>query len=124
MIPLEQTVYPNDVPSIFISEEPDEYGGAHEYTFINSLGFEDGKAIYDKSRTNIQFVKKTKIETVPGIQSEQLIIALIDRHKKLNAKYPSAFSDKMIAGLQMFLDACKERVDERMSRGVMGQLKS
>jgi hypothetical protein len=29
----------------------------------------------------------------------------------------------MIAGLKMFLDACRERVQDRMDRGVMGDLK-
>ena len=59
----------------------------------------------------------------PGLQSEQLVIALIDRTQKLNAQYPSEFNNKMIAGLQMFLEACKERVQDRISRDVMGKLK-
>ena len=58
-----------------------------------------------------------------GLQSEQIVIALIDRTKKLNNVYPSLQNEKMIEGLQMFLDACQERVQERIERGVMGELK-
>ncbi len=60
---------------------------------------------------------------VAGLQSEQLVLVLLDRAVKLNARFPSDHNTKMIAGLEMFLEACKERVEERMTRGVMGELK-
>ena len=60
---------------------------------------------------------------VPGVQSEQLVYVLLDRHEKLNARFPSAQNEKMIAGLRMFIEACEERVKERIERGVMGELK-
>lgn len=72
----------------------------------------------------IQFIQKLDDGTViPGLQSEQLVLMLIDRHKKLNARFPSAQNEKMIQGLEMFLDASRERVEDRMNRGVMGDLK-
>lgn len=77
--------------------------------------------LYEQS---IQFVHKASDGTItPGLQSEQLVIALIDRHKKLNERFPSVHNEKMIQGLEIFLEACKERIDDRISRGVMGELK-
>ena len=32
-------------------------------------------------------------------------------------------NDKQIEGLTMYLQACKDRVEERINRGVMGELK-
>ena len=77
----------------------------------------------DKTVT-LQFVKKEEDgTTVPGLQSEQVALILLDRVKKLNERFPHPSNEKQIAGLQMFLDACKERVQERIDRGVMGDLK-
>lgn len=59
---------------------------------------------------------------VKGVYEEQLALVLLDRHKKLNARFPSPQNEKMITGLEMFLEACKERVQGRMERGVMGKL--
>ena len=59
----------------------------------------------------------------PGLQSEQLALILLDRVKKLNERYPSEQNDKQIEGLTMYLQACKDRVEERINRGVMGELK-
>jgi len=120
---LTTPVYPSGVMSIFSANDP-TYGGGHQYQFLNSIGFSKGAAGYVESRQEINFVKKEEDGTMtPGLQSEQLVIALIDRHKKLNAQYPSSGYNKMITGLQMFLDACKERVQDRIARGVMGDLK-
>ena len=55
--------------------------------------------------------------------SEQLALILLDRVKKLNERYPSEQNDKQIEGLTMYLQACKDRVEERINRGVMGELK-
>lgn len=120
---LDKSVFPSDEKTIKVSPDKD-YNGAHEYFIKNCLGFSDGKTQYADSGQKIQFVQKNEDGSmIPGVQSEQLVIALIDRHEKLNARFPSAQNEKMIAGLQMFLDACKERVQERIDRGVMGDLK-
>lgn len=77
----------------------------------------------DKTDT-IQFVQKSEDGSViPGWQSEQLALILLDRVKKLNTKYPSDQNSKQIEGLEMYLAACKERIEERINRGVMGELK-
>lgn len=128
--PIDQTVFPSTEKTIFVAN--DQYGGAHHYKIINCLGFNpvsqnteyavDKDMDYEKSQT-IDFVFKDEDGNfVPGLQSEQLVIMLIDRHKKLNEKFPSRHNQQAIAGLQMFLDACEARVRERMSRGVMGKL--
>lgn len=99
------------------------YGGAHCYIMRESMGFEGGVTSYTGYEQVVQFIQKLDDGTViPGIQSEQLAIVLLDRCRKLNARFPSEQNGKMIQGLEMFLDACKERVQERMDRGVMGKL--
>ena len=121
--PLEKTVYPSEEKTIFV-EECNEYGGAHLYDFKNSVGFNNGRAEYVDSTQAVQFVKKESDGSiVPGLQSEQLVIALLDRAVKLNNRFPSPQNEKMIQGLEMFLEACEERVKDRVDRGVMGNLK-
>jgi hypothetical protein len=119
---LEKTVFPSEEKTVSVMDCT-EYGGAHNYTIKNCLGFNDGKTQYDTTEQIIQFVHKANDGKItPGVQSEQLVIALIDRHEKLNARFPSPQNEKMLAGLKMFLDACQERVQERIDRGVMGNL--
>lgn len=121
---LEQTVYPSTIQTVMCHEPEDLYGGAHQYSFTNCLGFNNGQTEYTLETQTIQFVRKLDDGTViPGLQSEQLVIALIDRQKKLNARFPSPYSDKALKGLEMFLEAQRERVEERLNRGVMGELK-
>lgn len=121
---INATVFPSEEKTIRVDDQLDpDYGGAHSYTFQNSIGFKDGKAQYDDSYQSIDFVMKREDGSMmPGIQSEQLVIALIDRTQKLNAKYPSEQNQRMIYGLNIFLEACKERVEDRIKRGVMGNL--
>lgn len=120
---LDAKVYPSDEPTISVFDDK-EYGGAHRYNITNCLGFKDGKTQYEFSFQTIQFVQKNEDGSMtPGVQSEQLVHVLIDRQKKLNARFPSPFNEKALAGLEMFLEAQKERVDDRIARGVMGDLK-
>ena len=120
---IETPVYPSKEKTVYSADDP-KYGGGHRYQFQESIGFSKGAAGYIESRQEIQFVKKEEDGTMtPGLQSEQLVIALIHRTKNLNAQYPSDQAAKMIAGLEMFLEACKERVQDRISRDVMGDLK-
>jgi len=120
---LEACVYPSLKRSI-VAYTDDTYGVAHRYRFQKSAGFENGQTKYVADMAEISFVQKDADGTMkPGLLSEQLVIALIDRHQKLNAVFPSAQAERAIAGLQQFLDAQRERVDERMGRGVMGELK-
>lgn len=59
---------------------------------------------------------------IPGIQDEQLALAMLDRIKKLNTVYPSKINLLQIKALEIFLDACKLRKDDRIARGVLGKL--
>lgn len=120
---LEYKVFPSEQETISV-EDDKEYGGAHRYIIQNSLGYNNGEAEYQESYTRIQFVEKNEDGTMSaGVQSEQLAYILLDRCMKLNQRFPSDHNQKMIIGLTIFLEACKERVEERISRGVMGQLK-
>jgi hypothetical protein len=125
MIALESLVYPSAEKTIFV-EHDDKYGGAHKYVFRNSLGFDKEKgALYDNSYTEINFVQKDEDGTIhPGIQSEQLLYALIDRHVKLDAQYPDKNNKEVIAQLYMALYHMEKRVKERIGRNVMGELKN
>jgi hypothetical protein len=60
---------------------------------------------------------------VAGLQSEQLLIALIDRHKKLNERFPSREGALAITKMEEALQWLEARVRERTERGVMGDLK-
>lgn len=116
-------VYPSKVRSVAVAHD-DTYHGAHRYRLLESSGFKDGQAQYVATVQDLHFVQKDQDGTMqPGIQSEQLLIVLLDRHRKLNAAFPSEQHDQFEAGIQMALDALAERVRERMARGVMGELK-
>jgi hypothetical protein len=122
-IMLEGTVFPSEEKTIEVMSL-DEYGGAHEYKITNCRGFNKGKTEYTGTQQTIKFIKKLEDGTIQkGLQSEQLVIMLLDRHKKLNDKFPSEQYEKMKTGLEMFLEASKERVEDRMKRNVMGNLK-
>lgn len=120
---IEAKVFPSDENTISVMDD-DIYGGAHYYAIRNCNGFKNGKTEYVSTEQEIQFVQKWDDGTmIAGLQSEQLALMLIDRQEKLNARFPSQFNDKAIAGLRMFLEAQKEMVEDRISRGVMGDLK-
>ena len=123
LVEINKVVFPSDVKSIGVKPDED-YGGAHEYVFIESLGHEKGKPKYAGSQQIIRFVQKDLDGTVtPGLQSEQLLIALIDRHKKLNDKFPSREGALAITKMEEALQWLEARVKERTERGVMGDLK-
>lgn len=117
------SVLPSKKLTISVEDDAD-YGGAHRYTFLNSLGFSDGEAKYDTSKQLIHFVQKNIDGSMsPGLQSEQLLLALIDRHKKLNAKFPSREGALAITKMEEAVHWLEARVKERVARGVMGDLK-
>lgn len=120
---LDSTVFPSDEKTIAVEPDPD-YGGAHCYHIKNCVGFNNGKTGYVPEEQTIQFVQKNADGSIiPGLQSEQLVLMLIDRHTKLNAKYPDPRFDRLVGSLRAFLQAAHERVQERIDRGVMGELK-
>lgn len=121
---LDGVVFPSEERTIAVLKD-DTYDGAHKYYLTNCLGFNDGKTEYTPGEGQIiNFIQKPTDggPIIPGIQSEQLVIMLLDRHEKLNNAFPSEQYAKMKAGLEMFLEASKERVEARIARDVMGKL--
>ena len=122
---LNQKVFPSSEKTIIVTNDED-YGGAHKYSFIDSLGHQNGEPVYDfHQMQTVQFVQKNIDGTMtPGVQSEQLLIALIDRHKKLNVKFPSREGALAITKMEEALHWLEARVKERLDRNVMGELKT
>jgi hypothetical protein len=120
---LDGVVFPSEQKTMAVLQD-DAYEGAHKYYITNCAGFNDGKTEYTEGEGQvIQFIQKTDDGTIiPGVQSEQLVLLLLDRHARLNNRFPSEQYEKMKAGLEMFLEASKERVESRIARGVMGIL--
>lgn len=120
---LDLTVYPSSDKTISVQED-ENYGGAHLYEIQNCVGFNNGKTEYVESTQSIQFVQKNDDGSmIPGLQSEQLLLALIDRHKKLNARFPSREGALAITKMEEAVHWMQARVKERMDRNVMGELK-
>lgn len=118
-------VFPSQENTIFVKTDK-EYGGAHVYCFKGCLGFDKEKKThnYVDSECYMQFVEKNdKGQVNVGVQSEQILYALIDRTKKLDSRFPDERNKKAIEGMQMAIDAFEERVSERIEREVMGDLK-
>lgn len=129
ILPGLDPVFPSEKETVFpITFDGDPYNGAHKYKIINCLGFENGQTQYSDPMESgysqvIQFVHKADDGTItPGLQSEQLVIALLDRVKKMNERFPCEEHDLQVKALEGFLAACKLRVTNRIARGVMGNL--
>lgn len=117
------TVYPSKTETIEVIPD-DGFNGAHRYRARMCAGFVNGKTTYVDATDTIQFVHKHEDGTItPGWQSEQLVLILLDRVKKLNEKFPCEQNAKQVEALEAYLDACKERIDDRINRNVMGDLK-
>ena len=118
------SVYPSNVETTEFMN--DDFNGAHRYRIKLSKGYNQTKKRVDYSdkKLVIQFIQKNADGSIiPGLQDEQLILVMMDRLKKLDAKYHSDTVTKKMKALQDYLDACKERIDERLGRGVYGELK-
>lgn len=101
------------------------YGGAHIYKINKCEGFsaEKNQSLYVEEQATLQFVFKTNESVVAGLQDEQVLHALIDRNKKLDAVFPDPTNKAKILALEAALACCEARVIARIERGVMGQLK-
>lgn len=116
------SVYPSQKSTIEVV--PDDFGGAYHYRAQMCAGFENGETQYVKNTDTIQFVRKHADGTViPGWQAEQLVMIIIDHVSKLNEKFPCEANIEQIDALNAYLEACRDRVKDRIERGVMGQLK-
>ena len=117
-------VYPSNTQTVFV-EADTMYNGAHRYRMLNSTGMGvDGRPVYLPSFQELQFVMKIDGNDVmvPGLQSEQLMLALIDRHEKLNNRFPSIQNEDAIYHMKKALEAMEARVKDREARGVMGKM--
>lgn len=117
---LHETVFPSEDATIKFRDTP---RGCDEYTINEMIGFdkEKNRPVYGNSTQTIRFVHSNVQQGMNyGLQSEQLVLMLIDRTRKLNKQLPSPHSAKMIAGLEVFMDACRERFEERIKAGVAG----
>lgn len=116
-------VYPTNEVSVRVENDA-IYGGAHKYEMKNCVGFVDGETKYEGGTQEIQFVQKNDDGTIiPGLQSEQLLIMLIDRHTKLNNRFSSRSGALAITKMEEALHWLEDRVRERIERDVMGELK-
>lgn len=100
-----------------------EYGGAHHYTFKNCTGFADGKTQYIDSEHELRFLYKSPDEMVPGVTNEQVMVAMIDRLHKINEAFYSEDTTEATLHIKAALDCFGRRVQERIDRGVAGELK-
>ncbi|MDF7810512.1 hypothetical protein [Hymenobacter sp. YC55] len=117
------SVFPSRQKTMLCVATDDKFQGAHNYYLMPMIGFQDG-AVYGGNLVSIPFVKRNEDGTwQPGVQTEQLLHILKDRHEKLNAVYPSDDHAQFIAGIDLALEALEKRVRERTQRGVMGELK-
>lgn len=106
-----------------LEEQSDEYGGAHKYAAFACRGFVDGKTEYSNGYEVISFVKKTEEGVAEGLTNEQLLAIMIDRTKKLNNRFPSREGALAITKMEEALMWTERRVQNRINRGVMGELK-
>ncbi len=116
-------VFPSKEETISV-EHDEKYSGAHKYEIVNCLGYDPEKGTtYHNTTQTIQFVEKKEDGTiVPGLQSEQLLLMLIDRHVKLDAIYPDPENKKMIEALKLALGHQESRAHNRIAAGKMGKL--
>ncbi|MBC6988572.1 hypothetical protein [Hymenobacter sp. BT491] len=119
---LNESVFPSEQKTILCVATDSKFKGAHNYYVQPMVGYQDG-AVYGAELVSIPFVKRNEDGTwQPGVQTEQLLLLLKDRHEKLNEVFPSEDHAQFIAGIDMALEALEKRVRERTQRGVMGQL--
>ena len=117
---LDATVFPSTDKTISVRED---HRSCDRYEINEMIGYDkkENKPVYGESKQVINFVNAREDGTMNyGLQSEQLVHMLIDRTAKLDKQLPSKHSEKMLKGLNMFIEACKERVEERLEAGVMG----
>lgn len=133
---LDLKVFPSDENTIGVMTDENEMevgyeNACHKYRIRKCLGFKDGKTEYmDKQDfdvlmyQDIQFVQKNvNGSIIPGVQSEQLALVILHRLETMNKLFPCPENEKQMAGINMYLEGCKDRVQNRIGRGVMGDLK-
>lgn len=110
-------IFPSQLISVF-SEYDNEYFGAHRYRFLNSTGIGSNELpVYIPSFQELQFVKKLDNGIViPGVTSEQIVKALIDRHQKLNNRLRSKETETVIYHLEKAIEALERDVVDKLEK--------
>ena len=123
-IMVEGTVYPSTEQTIKVIENQ-KYGSAYAYSISPMSKLDGDITIYNENNPqHIRFVQRLADGTwVEGIQDEQLAYILLDRVKKLNEKIPSVWNKMKIKALDIYLSACKGRINQRIAEGKFGTLK-
>lgn len=118
---LDARVFPSHERTIVsLVAKGDGFRGAHNYDIKPMLRYEGG-AVYGAEGMPITFIKKNDDGTwQPGLQSEQLLLLLLDRHEKLNSVFPTGGHNEFRHHLIKALECLEYRVRERTERGVMG----
>lgn len=121
---LNTTVFPSTQKTLLCVVTDSKFKGAHNYYVQPMTEFKAGAAVYGADLISIPFVKRNEDGTwQPGVQTEQLLLLLKDRHEKMNDVFPSDDHAQFVAGIDLALEALERRVRERTTRGVMGELK-
>lgn len=119
-------VFPSKRRTITAIHTDSKFKGAHNYRVQPMLHYADG-AVYARDKDDameLNFVKRREDGTwQKGLQTEQLLEVLIDRHHKLQDVFPTEQTEhnSFIAHLTAALAILEKRVTERTARGVMGQ---
>lgn len=127
-VPLDGVVFPSTERTIVSLPQGDSFNGAHNYSIKPMLRYENG-AVCGLEGMPLTFVKQVPLEGggvrwQAGVQSEQLLLVLLDRHEKMNAVFASDVHDEFMGHIAGALECLERRFRNRMDRGVAGQQKA
>jgi len=121
---LDTCVFPSNESSIVSIITDEKFDGAHNYEIKPMLRYDNG-AVYGLEGLPLTFVKKNDDGTwQTGVQTEQLLLVIADRHPKLNAVFPAEEHDEFMAHIHGALECLGRRFKKRLDRGVAGEHKA
>jgi hypothetical protein len=123
-IQVEGTVFPSTENTINVIENK-KYGSAYAYSIqpMSRLDSDNHTVYSTEHPVFIRFVQRLENgKWLEGVQDEQLAYILLDRVKKLDAKFSSPWNKLKIKALEIYLSACKYRIKERIANNKFGKL--
>jgi hypothetical protein len=124
---VDASVFPSPEKTISCIVTDGKFQGAHDY-LIRPMGSFDpatNTTLYEDEGIPFLFVKKLDDGTFrPGIQTEQLLHMILDRHPKLNEVFAADTHDEFMGHIQGALNCLERRFRERIDRGVAGEHKA